>query len=134
MEPTAPVTRSYERRKTTPSVQIITAAAIAVAARPRGDPARHAPTPLIDNTDPVLPIERIDPTDPIDAIDAIDPTLPILTSEPALPIEAIDPAEPIDAIDPAEPIDAIDPTEPRDASEPPDFPLPATTLSMAESY
>lgn len=131
MEPTAPVTRSYERRKTTPSVQIITAAAIAVAARPRGDPARHAPTPLIDNTDPVLPIERIDPTDPIDAID---PTLPILTSEPALPIEAIDPAEPIDAIDPAEPIDAIDPTEPRDASEPPDFPLPATTLSMAESY
>ena len=131
MEPTAPVTRSYERRKTTPSVQIITAAAIAVAARPRGDPARHAPTPLIDNTDPVLPIERIDPTEPIDAID---PTLPILTSEPALPIEAIDPAEPIDAIDPAEPIDAIDPTEPRDASEPPDFPLPATTLSMAESY
>lgn len=131
MEPTAPVTRSYERRKTTPSVQIITAAAIAVAARPRGDPARHAPTPLIDNTDPVLPIERIDPTDPIDAID---PKLPILTSEPALPIEAIDPAEPIDAIDPAEPIDAIDPTEPRDASEPPDFPLPATTLSMAESY
>lgn len=131
MEPTAPVTRSYERRKTTPSVQIITAAAIAVAARPRGDPARHAPTPLIDNTDPVLPIERIDPTDPIDAID---PTLPILTSEPALPIEAIDPAEPIDAIDPAEPIDAIDPTEPRDANEPPDFPLPATTLSMAESY
>jgi hypothetical protein len=113
-EPTAPVTRSHKRRKNEPTPTTARAITTTLAARTDGETERHAPTALIDSTDPVLPIDKIDPADPIDAID---PALPILAIDPALPTDAIDPAEPIDAIEPTDPREAIEPTEPSDAIE-----------------